>query len=86
MFHHPILVKKLLKDTFIHFDKTEDKMYFKQLEGFLSNPDAVLKKYILKHDPLNNPAFPVLSPPFQNIISIEDVEKVGKIINVPLQE
>jgi hypothetical protein len=35
---------------------------------------------------LNNPAFPVLSPPFQNIISIEDVEKVGKIINVPLQE
>jgi len=80
------LVRKLLKETFIHFDKTEDKMYFKQLEGFLENNDAFIKKYILKHDPLNNPAFPVLSPPFQNIISIEDIEKVGKIINVPLQE
>jgi len=78
--------KQLLIQCFDIFDSTEEKIFVEQLKAFLENKDQFLINYVKKHDPLQNPPFPVLAPPFKNTIQMEQVEKVANILKVPLQE
>jgi len=79
-------VRTLITKVFERIDKSDDKVYLNQLKGFLKNKDDFLKKYILKHDPLNNPAFPAIMPPFGSKLSTKDIEDAADILGIPLQE
>ena len=78
--------KKLLTDCFEILDVSEDRFIIDQLNAFLKNSNDFLVKYVKRHDPLNNPAFPLIVPPYKNKIGMEEIEKVAKILDVPLQE
>ena len=78
--------KKLLLECFDILDVSEDRFMYEQLQAFLKNKDEFLIKYVNKYDPLNNPPFPLIVPPYKNKIDINEIEKVAKILNVPLQE
>ena len=78
--------KKLLTDCFEVLDVSEDRFIIDQLNAFLKNSNDFLVKYVKRHDPLNNPAFPLIVPPYKNKIGMEEIEKVAKILDVPLQE
>ncbi len=78
--------KKLLLETFDILDVTEDRIVYDQLKAFLANTNEFLIKYVKKHDPLNNPPFPLIVPPYQNKVGIEEAEKIAKKLDIPLQE
>jgi len=78
--------KKLLLECFDILDVTEDRFIIDQLKAFLANKDDFIIKYVRKHHPLQNPPFPLIIPPYENKIKMEEIEKVAKILNIPLQE
>ena len=78
--------KALLLKIFNILDNSDEKLYFKQLRAFLENKPEFLKKFVNEHDPLNNPAFPLIVPPFSNKIKIEQIQKAAEILKIPLQE
>jgi len=79
-------IKKLVLEVFSHLDKTEDNMLIEQLNSFFNLKNEDIVKYINKSDPLNNPAFPAIVPPFKNKIQIRDIENAANILNIPLNE
>jgi len=79
-------IEKLLKETYGILDKSEDHFIIESINAFFKNKSDFILKYIKKHDPLQNPAFPLIVPPYSNPIQINDIEKVAKIIKIPLQE
>ena len=55
-------------------DKTEDKMYFKQLEGFLEYNDAFIKKYILnEYIKKKKKELPKSKPAYEDIFVKTDI-------------
>jgi len=79
-------VKKLVLEVMTAIDETQDLQLVSQLKEFFEQSDSNIKKYINKHDPLNNPAFPAMVPPFKNKINIKHIMNAAKIVGVKLNE
>ena len=78
--------KKLITAVFSALDNSQDQYMVKAIDAFFKNKPDYIKKYVKQHHPLNNPAFPIIVPPYKNKISIPEIERAAKILKVPLNE
>lgn len=81
-----LAIKKLVLEVFSHLDHTEEGIILEQLEEFFKQPNTKIIKTINQSDPLSNPAFPAIVPPFKNKLKITDIQKAAKVLDIPLNE
>jgi DNA-directed RNA polymerase beta subunit len=81
-----LAIKKLVQEVFSHLDKTSDGIIMSQLEDFFKQPHSQIIKIINSSDPLQNPAFPAIVPPFKNKINIGNIMEAAKVLGVKLNE
>ena len=79
-------IKSLVLEVFGSIDKSEDKFILTQLNEFFKKPQAEIIKFVNSRDPLNNPAFPAIVPPFKNKITIKNIQEAADILGIPLNE
>jgi len=81
-----LAIKNLVLEIFTCLDKTKDNMIIDQLNEFFTNKNNDIIKYINSRDPLNNPAFPAIVPPFKNKLTIKDIQAAADILGISLNE
>ena len=81
-----LAIKKLVLEIFTAIDKTADHMLVSELNEFFKAKNNTIIKFINSRDPLNNPAFPAIVPPFKNKITIKDIQAAANILGIPLNE
>jgi len=81
-----LAIKKLVLEVFGHLDETSDGIIIEQLNDFFKLPNAQISKIINNSDPLNNPAFPAIVPPFKNKLTIKSIEHAANVLGIPLNE
>ena len=79
-------IKKIVMEVFSHLDHTSDGIILEQLNAVFKQPNVKIIKVINNSDPLNNPAFPAIVPPFKNKLLIKDIEAAAKVLGIPLNE
>lgn len=77
---------KLLIECYGYLDRTKETEIIEDLNLFFKQSPKDIIKYVKKSDPLSRPAFPLLVTPFKNKITMSDIEKAAKVINIPLNE
>ncbi len=78
--------QKLLLECYGHLDRTKETEIIEDLNLFFKQSHKDIINYVKKSDPLSRPAFPLLVTPFKNKITMPDIEKAAKVINIPLNE
>jgi DNA-directed RNA polymerase beta subunit len=81
-----VAIKNLVTQTFSFIDKTQDQMLLKQLDDFFKMNNNDIIKIINASDPLSNPAFPAIVPPFKNKINIKHIKEAANFLKIPLNE
>ena len=81
-----LAIKKLVLEVFSCIDKTDNNIIIDELKKFFIKPGNEIVKFINSRDPLNNPAFPALMPPFKNKITIKNIQEAANVIGIPLNE
>lgn len=80
------MIKKLVMEVFSHLDRTSDGIIMHQLDEFFKQPNNNIIKIINSSEPLNNPAFPAIVPPFKNKLNIKDIQAAADILKISLNE
>jgi len=81
-----LAIKKLVTEVFSTIDETADNMITTQLKEFFEQPNAKIQKIINASDPLNDPAFPAIVPPFKNKLKIRNIQNASNVLGIPLNE
>ena len=78
--------EKLLLETFSYLDKSKEQFVINSIKQFFTLPQKEIINYIKRHHPLENPAFPLIMPPFGNKFHMEDIQKAANHLKIPLNE
>jgi len=75
---------KFLKEFYTISDKTQDQSILKAFEESWDPKEAI--KQLKIRDPMREPFYPLIVPPFKNNLSIKDLNEIAKWLDVPLEE
>jgi len=75
---------KFLKDFYSISDKTPDQSILKSFEESWDPKEAI--KQLKSRDPLKDPYYPMIVPPFKNNIAIKDLKQIADWLDIPLEE
>ncbi len=81
-----LAIKKLVTEVFSAIDETDDSIITNQLKEFFAQPKEKITKIINNSDPLNDPAFPAIVPPFKNKLRIKNIQNAANVLGIPLNE
>lgn len=79
-------VKSKVIEAYKYVDKTTDQKIVKEIEDFFNKTNEESLRKAINQSTISKVLFPAIVPPFMNRITMRDIARLAKFLNIPLKE